>query len=265
MLDNLLALHSGLWTANRLYQPQTHCRPSGFALLDEKLEGGWPESGVVELQLACFGVGELRLVLPAIATALKDSELTLFACPPGDVNPVALCQAGIDLDKVVVLASSADASLWCVEQALKSGCCRTAVLWGDALSVTQARRLQLAATENDCLLFMITHKKSVQGLPVSCRLALTPSDSGIAINVVKRRGLPVQPFTLTMPAMYTEHHWSSKAHSITKSKATKSKTSESKTTESKTTEKKTPSQVVGSPLSEQQHLPVPNNVVSLFR
>ncbi|WP_232312971.1 translesion DNA synthesis-associated protein ImuA [Enterovibrio coralii] len=199
MIDNILALHSGIWTANRLYQPQTHFRASGHVLLDEKLEGGWPESGVVELQLPCFGIGELRLILPAIASALDDSELTVFATPPGEVNPVALCQAGLDLEKVVILDTTTNSSLWCVEQALKSGCCRTAVLWGEALSVTQARRLQLAATENDCLLFMITHQQSVQGLPVSCRLSITPVEEGLNIHVVKRRGLPVLPFTLPLP------------------------------------------------------------------
>ncbi|MBV7297303.1 translesion DNA synthesis-associated protein ImuA [Enterovibrio paralichthyis] len=201
MLDNLLALHSGIWTANRLYQPRTHSRPSGHAVLDEKLDGGWPESGVVELQLPCFGIGELRLILPAVARGLKESELTVFAAPPGDLNPLALCQAGLDLEKVIVLDTPASSSLWCVEQAMKSGCCRTAVLWGDALSVTQARRLQLAATENDCLLFMLTHQKSVQGLPVSCRLSLTPTDEGIAVNVVKRRGLPVLPFTVPLASV----------------------------------------------------------------
>ncbi|MDD1783193.1 translesion DNA synthesis-associated protein ImuA [Enterovibrio sp. ZSDZ35] len=201
MIDNILALHSGIWTANRLYQPQTHCRPSGHALLDEKLDGGWPESGVVELQLPCFGIGELRLVLPAIARALEDSELTVFATPPGEINPIALCQAGLNLEKVVILDTSTSSSLWCVEQALKSGCCRSAVLWGEALSVTQARRLQLAAAENDCLLFMITHQQSVQGLPVSCRLAITPVEEGLSIRVVKRRGLPVLPFTLPLPAV----------------------------------------------------------------
>ncbi|WP_394208921.1 translesion DNA synthesis-associated protein ImuA [Enterovibrio calviensis] len=208
MLDNILALHSGIWTANRLYQPNTHCRPSGHAIIDEKLDGGWPESGVVELQLPCFGIGELRLALPAIARGMKDSELILFATPPGELNPLALCQADLDLDKVIILDASLPSTLWCVEQALKSGCCRTAVLWGKSLSVTQARRLQLAAAENDCLLFMFTHQKSTQGLPVSCRLSVTPSADGLTINVVKRRGLPVPPFSLSLPAIYStySHH-----------------------------------------------------------
>lgn len=202
MIDNILALHSGIWTANRLYQPKAHCRPSGHAVLDEKLDGGWPESGVVELQLPCFGIGELRLILPAIASALNDSELTVFTAPPGELNPVALCQAGLDLEKVIILDAAVTSSLWCMEQALKSGCCRAAVLWGNALSVTQARRLQLAASENDCLLFMITHQQSVQGLPVSCRLSLTPAETGLNITVVKRRGLPVQPFLVPLPAVF---------------------------------------------------------------
>lgn len=202
MLDNILALHSGIWTANRLYQPKAHCRPSGHTVLDEKLDGGWPESGVVELQLPCFGIGELRLILPAVVTALKDSELTVFAAPPGELNPIALCQAGLDLEKVIILDASVSSSLWCVEQALKSGCCRSAVLWGEALSVTQARRLQLAATENDCLLFMITHQKSVQGLPVSCRLSAIPDEEGLNVTVIKRRGLPVQPFHVPLAPVF---------------------------------------------------------------
>ncbi|WP_407334272.1 translesion DNA synthesis-associated protein ImuA [Enterovibrio sp. 27052020O] len=174
-------------------------------MIDEKLDGGWPESGVVELQLPCFGIGELRLVLPAIAHALKDTQLVVFASPPGDLNPIALRQAKLDLNKVVILNASLPSTLWCVEQALKSGCCRAAVLWGKSLSVTHARRLQLAATENDCLLFMFTHTKSTQGLPISCRLAVTPSENGLTVNVVKRRGLPVPPFSLTLPAVYSTY------------------------------------------------------------
>ncbi|MDD1795284.1 translesion DNA synthesis-associated protein ImuA [Enterovibrio sp. ZSDZ42] len=202
MLDDILALHSGIWTANRLYQPQTQYLSSGHEIIDEKLEGGWPKSGVVELQLPCFGIGELRLVLPSIASALKHSELVVFAAPPGELNPIALCQADLDLNKVIILHSTLPSTLWCIEQAIKSGCCRTAVLWGKSLSVTQARRLQLAATENDCLLFMFTYQASSQGLPVSCRLAMTPSEEGLNVRVVKRRGLPIPPFHLSLPPIF---------------------------------------------------------------
>jgi len=40
--------------------------PSGFSMFDQKL-GGWPSSGLVELQPSASGIGELRLILPALS------------------------------------------------------------------------------------------------------------------------------------------------------------------------------------------------------
>jgi len=73
---------------------------SGYASLDEKLDGGLPKTGVVGLSSA-LGLGELRLLLP---TLLSKKNLNVFINPPGQLSAEFLYhQEGFDLNRVLVL------------------------------------------------------------------------------------------------------------------------------------------------------------------
>lgn len=74
-----LALHPAVWRASQLGGGAQATSPSGFAALDAELPGGgWPHGVLTELLLPQPGIGELRLLAPALA-ALSPP---LRAAPP---------------------------------------------------------------------------------------------------------------------------------------------------------------------------------------
>ena len=64
-----LLSHPQLWRARHLpNEPARSSHATGFAALDDALhDGGWPAAGLMELLCAGHGIGELRLLMPALA------------------------------------------------------------------------------------------------------------------------------------------------------------------------------------------------------
>ncbi len=67
-----------IWQGSRTHVEQDF-QPTGFALLDEKLQGGFPKHGVIELQ-SSSGIGELRLLTPHLRRSLAKG-LVVFIHP----------------------------------------------------------------------------------------------------------------------------------------------------------------------------------------
>ena len=64
----LSQLHPGLWRASQIGGAPGRTTASGFDVLDAQLPGGgWPHGVLTELLLPQPGVGELRLLAPALA------------------------------------------------------------------------------------------------------------------------------------------------------------------------------------------------------
>ncbi|MEO7243856.1 MAG: hypothetical protein ABIX12_01725, partial [Rubrivivax sp.] len=79
------ALHPSLWRASQLGRVGGRVQPSGFAALDAVLPGGgWPAGVLTELLLPHPGVGEWRLLAPALA-ALQRAGATDGRAPPHSV------------------------------------------------------------------------------------------------------------------------------------------------------------------------------------
>ncbi len=181
-----------IWQGSHTHVEQDF-QPTGFALLDEKLQGGFPKHGVIELQ-SPSGIGELRLLTPHLRRSLAKG-LVVFIHPPGYVCPDHLYAEGIDPDQVLlVYPKSAQEALWTAEQCLKSGACSSVMLWHGELEIHQARRLQVASETGDCLQFIFkqTHASqddnNVISLPVSLSLKLTAHPVGLNITITKRKG-----------------------------------------------------------------------------
>src|SRR3954464_1568163 len=68
---------------------------SGFACLDEQLPGGgWPRAGLSELLADAEGIGELALVLPALARLTGAGKRVIWVGPPHVPYAPALAAAG---------------------------------------------------------------------------------------------------------------------------------------------------------------------------
>ena len=128
---------------------------SGYPELDRHLPGGgWPRESLTEILTEHYGIGELRLLMPALARLSAESPQHDFTepgwiawvAPPFQPYPPALQQCGIDLSRMLIVRpKSANEILWSAEQALSSGTCAAVLLWPEILDDQASRRLQLAA------------------------------------------------------------------------------------------------------------------------
>jgi protein ImuA len=212
-------LHPLLWRAHRLGRPCQAAWPTGFAELDLELPGGgWPRRVLTELLLPHPGVGEMRLLAPALAALAGLQRSVILFDPPAAPSGWALAQLGVDAQQVIVvygrdgpraarrrhLLASADL-LWALEQALKSGHAGAVLAWlPDALRAEVLRRLQLAAQAHDGPVFLfrgIESRSRPSAAPL--RLALHPAGADeLSVHVLKRRGPALaQPLRLVLPAV----------------------------------------------------------------
>lgn len=194
VLDDLLR-HPGLWRAR---EPSgatsgTVALSTGYAALDRVLPGGgWPRQGLVEILTDRCGVGELSLLVPALAT-LCDAAGTdgggwlALVAPPYQPYAPALAARGIPLARVLIVrVASAE---WAMEQALRSGACSAVVGWSGSRDRAVLRRLQLAAETSSSLAVLFRGlAAATDPSPAVLRLVLEPGARGLDVRVLKSRG-----------------------------------------------------------------------------
>ena len=169
--------------------PPSATHSSGFSLLDEALGGGFPGHGVNRLQSA-VGIGELRLLLPGLTIHDQTARLLVLINPPGQPYPDFWQKAGMNLDNILSLHPVLPQhGLWSAEQCLKSGCCHTVLLWQTVISVSEVKRLQLAANQGQCCLWLLQPcSLTSPSLPVNLSLVVEPHPQGIDVFITKRKG-----------------------------------------------------------------------------
>ena len=220
-------LHPALWRAHQLGRSGTTAAgvaaASGHAELDAQLPGGgWPARLLTELLLPHAGVGELRLLAPALAALQQRQRSLMWFDPPAAPCAWALAALGIDLKQLVIVRSrpvvlgcslgrssgrslghspgpagrakppAADI-LWALEHALKSGHLGAAVAWLPArLPADALRRLQLAAQAHDGPVFLLRDAQE-RSRPSAAPLRLLLASAGpdrLRVHLLKRRGPP---------------------------------------------------------------------------
>src|ERR1051326_2519764 len=94
-LDHILERHS-VWRGGRL-SASASATPTGFEALDRELPGGgWPRGTLTELLVGRAGIGELRLVLPALAALSWAGRRIAWLAPPHLPYAPALAAGGLD-------------------------------------------------------------------------------------------------------------------------------------------------------------------------
>ncbi|UCH48214.1 MAG: translesion DNA synthesis-associated protein ImuA [Betaproteobacteria bacterium] len=187
-LDTLLH-NAAVWRGSEHSRAESESIPSGFDAFDNVL-GGWPLGALIELIPRREGIGELSLLLPALARLSKDERWIALINPPYIPYAPALFHAGIDLAKIVVIRAPGTADvLWSMEQALRSGTCSAVLGWPAAMTEQAIRRLQLATETGRVLGAYFTQPGAVpRPSPVPYRLQIAGSIDDIRIEVLKRRG-----------------------------------------------------------------------------
>ena len=192
-----------VWRGDRLAGAGP-AQPSGHPALDAELPGGgWPAGALVDVLHARPGIGELALLLPAVAAATARDEWVFLQAPPFRVFAPAWQAAGVRLSCLVVLdpagMKSAADELWAAEQVLRSGAVSIALLWlPRSATPEQMRRLQVAAESGGATGFVLQDESRLaQASPAPLRLRLGTAGGGPVVHVFKRRGAPLsQPVRL---------------------------------------------------------------------
>lgn len=201
----------------RADEPKRHGGPeriaSDYPALDNSLPGaGWPRGALTEVLYDYDGIGELRLLMPALARLSHQGGWIALVAPPHIPYAPALRQYGIDLSRVLLVhPDNRTDSLWAVEQALRTGNCSAVLAWPRRIDDRSLRRLQLAAEAGDTLgvLFRVA-RAAEQPSPAALRLRLSRESDGAArAHVLKCRGgarhdnLPVDIDNPPTPALET--------------------------------------------------------------
>ena len=198
-LDKLLQ-HSGhIWRASNIDCGFQQGTPSGYALLDQHLPGsGWPTDGLTELLYGKAGIGEFRLLSPALARLSRhQNRWLLWVAPPYIPYAPSLVKAGIDLSRVLIVNPATDEdTLWVLETALASQSCSAVLAWPKKLKDKHLRRLQVACKTGHCLGILNRHFNAVHNSsPAELRIQLyadVPSPlsehSCMKLKILKRKG-----------------------------------------------------------------------------
>ena len=169
---------------------------SGYQQLDQHLAtAGWPAAALTEILLDQPGLGELTLLMPALAALSQprydgEHRWLMWIAPPHIPYAPALNEAGVNLARVMVVhANDRMDVLWAAEQSLRSGNCAAVLSWVNQAPEKSLRRLQLAAAQGDSLgvVFRPTRGAS-QSSPAALRLMLTHDDQQRTLHILKNRG-----------------------------------------------------------------------------
>lgn len=186
-LDRLLE-HPAVWRGRSAAAIPTW--PTGHAALDAALPGGgWPRAGLVEILVPHPGIGELTLLMPALArlSAFEPARWTAWIAPPVEPFAPALVGHGLAIERQLVVRTRIP--LWAMEQSLGSGACEAALAWARQAHPRDIRRLQLATERGRTLGFLFREAaKARESSPAMLRIALEPVAEGVRVHLVKSRG-----------------------------------------------------------------------------
>lgn len=166
---------------------------TGWQTLDRRLPGGgYPLGAVTELLTAAIGIGELTLLAACLEARLASHihHQIAFVSPPYRLNAPALALGSMDRGRLPVVHCHDDSErVWCVEQMARSRAFTAFVIWGDSLDTTALRRLQLAAEQAVCPVFVYRSlERATQRSPAALRLAITCRNGHQQLQVIKCRG-----------------------------------------------------------------------------
>ncbi len=178
---------------------------SGYQELDRHLHrGGWPQQGLMELLLPQAGIGELRLLLPALQQ-LTQNAYVAWINPPFIPYATALKACGVNTDNLLVVRTRThEETLWSMERCCLSNGCAGVMAWPEErkLNIKETRRIQLAARSGNTLAMLFRPITAIERSSLAeLRLALRPTTcvDHLALDIIKRKGgWPVQGIELSL-------------------------------------------------------------------
>lgn len=182
--------HPAIWRGGDCARVAVPSIPTGFAELDVLLPGaGWPGGALTEIFIERSGVGELQLVMPAMARLTRTERWLVMVAPPYIPYAPALAAHGVKLSRLMLLRpKTIDEQLWSCEQALRSDGCGAVLTWLSHAQERALRRLQFAVEHSDVLAMLFRPSRSAPFPPVALRLHVSKTDGRTVVRILKRRG-----------------------------------------------------------------------------
>jgi len=189
-----------LWRGDALAQAAQEGVSSGFAELDAALPGrGWPRGTLTELLPQKMGLGEVSLLVPALAGLEAEAGWIVLVAPPW--LPHAPAWQAVGLGRLLVVRADKCEAAWACEQLLASGALAALIAWLPQADSPALRRLQLALEGRPSLAFVFRPAAAAgHASPAALRLALAAGERSLAVHILKRRGPPLaRPLSLAVP------------------------------------------------------------------
>lgn len=239
-LAELERRHPDLWRAGQLGRAASlPVWPTGYDTLSAQLPGGgWPVGAVTELLVPDSGVGEVRLLRPALQSLAEAGRRLVWVGAPHALNAPALAAWGLPARQVywiragegqegaegaarqaasrgrrqagqaarqAVQQATRQATrqadlLWAAEQVLRSQAFGGVLVWLPSARPEAVRRLQVLAQASEAVVWVCRPAAALrESSPAVLRLLLSPLP-GNALSIVfhKRRG-PVRDTPLILP------------------------------------------------------------------
>jgi cell division inhibitor SulA/protein ImuA len=187
--------------------------PTGFHELDSYLPGGgWPLGAITEIFVDGYGIGELALLMPALAALTKPDpakppKWVAWIAPPFVPYAPALQQHGVNTDRLLMIhpTSGHKNRLWAIEQVVRSGSSAGVLAWvvtadagrdargratqGAVAEDVILRRLQLAAEDQGAwVLLFRPASANRQRSPAALRLRVSQAQATTRVEILKCRG-----------------------------------------------------------------------------
>lgn len=200
-----------IWRATQVTQANPGIA-TGYAALDKVLpDSGWPAGALTELLVSVTGAGELSLVLPALRAICAEGKGIALVGAPYLPQARAWQEAGIPLERLLIVDAEGNDLLWSAEQILRSGECGAVLLWGQAagraLTHRALQRLHLAAGAGNALCFLyrsVSVAAETSPSPAPLRLRLSAQAGDLHLHVAKCRGVT---HAKPIPVKVFPAHW----------------------------------------------------------
>ena len=189
--EYILQQHS-VWRGASFARP-AEVVATGYDALDRQLPGGgWPRAALTEILGEQKGIGELQLLMPALAALSTAGKRVAWLAPPHLPYAPALAAAGVDLAHLaVVRAPGRRDALWAAEQVLRSGTCRALLAWFHRCTYPELQRLATAAESGGAFVALFRPLQAEREPSPAClRLAVEAATGGLGLRIFKRRGPP---------------------------------------------------------------------------
>src|SRR5687767_10837063 len=99
---DIVLQHPAIWRGNQYAKVIVESIPTGFAALDAQLPGeGWPRAALTELLASQQGIGELRLLAPALARLSQEERWLVLIAPPHRPYAPGFEARGVNLSRLV--------------------------------------------------------------------------------------------------------------------------------------------------------------------